>query len=132
MSQPSRPPQGVLDTLKIDVIGYLGGGAYKSVWAAVKTETGLDVALVCEDASPQQEIEHRIHDHLISSPLHPHIINPPVGYEIIERHLKDGIWYSILERCQSELFDQLATHGGSVPEPVSRNFFVQFCGSSTL
>ena len=125
MSQPSRPPQGVLDTLKIDVIGYLGGGAYKSVWAAVKTETGLDVALVCEDASPQQEIEHRIHDHLISSPLHPHIINPPVGYEIIERHLKDGIWYSILERCHSELFDQLATHGGSVPEPISREFFVQ-------
>ena len=127
MSQPSRPPQGVLDTLKLDVIGYLGGGAYKSVWAAVMTETGLDVALLCEDVSPQQEIEHSVTDYLISSPLHPNIIGPPVGSngQAVPRLLAHGIWYTILERCHTELFDQLAEHGGSVPEPVSREFFVQ-------
>ena len=84
---PPRPPQDVKDVLKIEVYGCLGNGAYKSVWAAVKTETGLEVVVAAEYASPQQEIEHSIHDQLISSPLHPHIIGPPVGYETVERHL---------------------------------------------
>ena len=120
---PPLPPQDVQAQLGVHVDRYLGGGAFRSVYAAVIMATGEEVAVACEALSDEQQTESAVTQRITSVPSHPHVLGPPSSPNITLHLEADGNMYTVLERMERELFDVL--EGGALIEEDARDYFVQ-------
>jgi len=120
----NAPPEHVQNSLGVHFYGYLGGGAFKSVFSAVAVETGEEVAVSAEMQGEQQEVENVVLARVSSVPTHPHIIGPPAHQQEVPRIIDGGMVYTVLERCERDLFDVLAD-SGTVAPPQAREYLVQ-------
>lgn len=124
---PPFPPAEVQEQLGVAVSQYLGGGAFRRVFAAAVTATGEEVALASEALGAEQQTDVAVMARVTSDPPHPHVIGPPVGPGITPMLISGGRCFTVLQRMDRETFDLLGMHGGAVPEDVARTYFAQMC-----
>ena len=119
------PAQAVQTALGVHVTGFLGGGAFRKVFSAVAVATGEEVAVASEALGHEQQVDAAVMVRLASQPSHPHIIGPPASPGITPRYIAGGRCYTVLQRCQQDVFDCITDAGGALTEAAARVHFLQ-------
>ena len=111
------PPNAAIQQhLGINVTGHLQDGGFKSVYTCVQSVGGGNAVVAIE--STTQAAEPEAVRRLVSLPLHPNIVRG------IAHHHAAGLRYTVSERLQVELFDNVVT-GGPIAEGPARGIFAQ-------
>ena len=111
------PNAAIQQQLGINVTEHLQDGASKSVYACAQSVGGASNAVVAIE-SMTQAAEPEAVRRLVSRPLHPNIVRG-----IAHLHAA-GLRYTVSERLQVELFDNVVT-GGPITEGPARGIFAQ-------
>lgn len=122
---PPHPPIDVQHRLGVQVLGFLGGGAFRQVFSAVATSTGEEVAVASEALGHEQATDGAVMTRIASQPAHPHIIGPPFSPDVPSRLIDRNRCYTVLQRCQQDVFDCITDAGGALQEAAARGHFVQ-------
>ena len=114
---PFPPPNAAIQQqLGINVTGHLQDGAFKSVYTCVQLVGGGNAVVAIE--STTQAAEPEAVRGLVSRPLHPNIVRG-----IAHLHAA-GFRYTVSERLQEELFDNVTT-AGPILEVPARGIFAE-------